>query len=192
VCRICGQTLRKNPAAPIWGTDEHHAQRKKLLGDQRGGKNLRWRGPKKVLSTGYIYIEVSSDDNIGKAMLESGKLRVAEHRLVIAHHIGRPLLLVEVVHHINYDRADNRLENLLLFPCQSEHLAHHHSLGLRTAAFKELETELATLKADRFLLFEIERYARMAVEGDIDESSKGWMGLKDVLDKWTAWKGEDV
>lgn len=50
---------------------------------------------------------------------------VLQHRLVMERHLGRLLSGVEVVHHLNGDPADNRLENLALLQGQSEHIRQH-------------------------------------------------------------------
>ncbi|MEX1177361.1 MAG: HNH endonuclease [Nitriliruptor sp.] len=60
---------------------------------------------------GYWLIPVPPEDR----WLTHGERKIAEHRLVMARHLGRPLHPDESVHHRNGMRTDNRLENLELW-----------------------------------------------------------------------------
>lgn len=49
----------------------------------------------------------------------------AEHRLVAAGKLGRPLRTGEVVHHVDGNPRNNHPDNLRVFPSQAEHAAEH-------------------------------------------------------------------
>jgi hypothetical protein len=82
-----------------------------------------WKGGSMVNRNGYRIV-IAPDDFPFRDMLDRSN-RIREHRMVYALHIGRSLLGAEVVHHINGDKLDNRIENLALFQDNAAHLEHH-------------------------------------------------------------------
>ena len=68
---------------------------------------------------------------------------VLEHRLIMEREIGRPLRPEEVVHHINHDTLDNRIENLRLYANRSEHFRHGHPELAQRRKSKVLEATCA-------------------------------------------------
>lgn len=77
-----------------------------------GPDHPSWKGGRSVDSNGYVHVYIPPEDPLASMRGTGGK--VTEHRLVMARHLGRPLLDGEQIHHINGKRADNRIENLEL------------------------------------------------------------------------------
>lgn len=94
------------------------AERSKKFGYWKGktGKDsAHWKGGVLYNHNGYRMIWSPEHPNCDK----DGYIR--EHRLVMEKHLGRYLDKREVIHHINGNKTDNRLENLKLLANQSEH-----------------------------------------------------------------------
>jgi hypothetical protein len=103
-----------------YGKERASEIKKKLSTAHRNIKHWNSKGGR-VIEPSKGYVLVKSHDHPYKGANEY----VREHRLVMERHIGRHLLPTEIVHHINNDRTDNRIENLMLFSSNSEHAKHH-------------------------------------------------------------------
>lgn len=87
---------------------------KRCANIERGKK--RRKGKYLLLSSGY-YVDYNDE----------GK-RVAVHRLIMEKHLNRKLDTMDIVHHINGDKLDNRIENLCLVRGEGEHQLLHRDL----------------------------------------------------------------
>lgn len=88
-----------------------------LQGEYRPGTH--WNGGRRK-SDGYIDILVREDNPFYSMANKQGY--IPEHRLVMAQHLGRPLLRTEIVHHRpDVAKDDNRIEVLYLMPNPSAH-----------------------------------------------------------------------
>jgi len=125
-----------------------------------GAKNPRWNGGVRQGNDGYRYITVPEDHKFismsGRVFIH-GRYRyyIAEHRLVMAEHLGRPLLKIELVHHKNGTRDDNRLENLELMAHHKEHLPSmnvQNIIARQDRRIAQLEQRITALEADNVRL----------------------------------------
>jgi hypothetical protein len=78
----------------------------------RGEHSSHWKGGRILNKDGYMRSWISSSDPM--FVMADSTNYVLEHRLVMARSLGRPLGRHETIHHINGNRADNRIENLQL------------------------------------------------------------------------------
>jgi hypothetical protein len=106
-------------------------RRKAIKRNQLGSNNSFYRGAKTLSKSGYVLVACEGHPRACK----EGNY-VLEHILVMEKHLGRYLNYStdpknrannEVVHHINFNKQDNRIENLQLMT-QSQHTTLHNNL----------------------------------------------------------------
>lgn len=122
----CGQEL-VNPSRRTLRRIRQGKSAGYVLGHQN------WKGGRVHDNQGYIRIHLPDHPNA------TCMGYILEHRLVMATFLGRALRGDEVVHHLNENREDNRIENLLL-TSKGAHSTLHQAGVLRT---KRLDIECA-------------------------------------------------
>jgi hypothetical protein len=105
------------------------------------------RGPKKGSRQTPEHIANRWAGHVSKTWVSQGRRFVRkdgknllEHRVIMEAHLGRPLMSGEVVHHINGDQLDNRIENLAVMN-HSEHVRATNTGRRRSEAVRKRMSE---------------------------------------------------
>jgi hypothetical protein len=109
VCEVCGLTFYRNKTTSINRFCSHSCRATAM----RGESAAHWNGGTSYISKNGYRIVRSPDGR-----------EIAEHRLVMEQHLGRPLLPTEHVHHGPHGKLCNSLDNLVL-TTNSEHRQFH-------------------------------------------------------------------
>lgn len=113
------EETRKKLSLSSTGRIKSEETRKKLSAAKSGNKHHNWNGGIMTREGGRVFIRISK--NIYKARA----------RMVMEEKIGRRLTKNEIVHHINGDPSDDRVENLMITN-RAVHVIGHHTGSKRS------------------------------------------------------------
>lgn len=152
-CRVCGKETRKRipqlyesiDSGAFTGCCNDCAPKRR--------KNPLSSKGRIALPRGYIKRHIRSFTEEEQRILfpsRDGHDYILEHRAVMSIHLGRPLADYEVVHHLNGNKGDNQLKNLVL-STTDEHNGTHieilERLNQLIKRVKELEDENQLLRS---------------------------------------------
>lgn len=146
-CLDCGATIyRGSLRCKSCASKIKTEKQKRIFKLKTAGKNNpNWKGGTKI-SRGYVLKLVKSHPN------KNSDDYVQEHRLVVEKKIGRYLKKEEVVHHIDEDKSNNKIENLMLFSSQSKHVSFHSKIkqfGVTNPIKRQIKERWNNSSADR-------------------------------------------
>ena len=128
---------------------------------------------------------------------------IAEHRLIMEKYLGRYLSKLEVIHHINHNEEDNRIENLELCESPGQHIIKHHpevkeklrlaNIGRRPPNYNRgikicsickisFETRLSKtgkIFCSRYCFHQFQKGKRISIKSEFKKGQKAWnKGIK--------------
>lgn len=118
VCEGCGKIFPRKRYQRASGYIKYYVQQKVCSNDCKADVHRRTakerfedgKVGRHIKRHGYVWLSIPA------LLSPTGKkIEMLEHRWVMEKHLGRRLLPEETVHHINGDRAFNKIENLELF-----------------------------------------------------------------------------
>jgi hypothetical protein len=109
-----------------------------------------WKGGTIISKKGYVTVFVDKNDFFYPMAFKKNPY-VPEHRLVMAKHLGRLLHTWEIVHHINGNKSDNRIENLQI----TSDLGHKQITLLESKINRLIESQEELKKEIRVLRLQL-------------------------------------
>jgi hypothetical protein len=147
-CLNCGKErwvllIKKKPVSDLC-KDCSGLKNLSNIPSQKRENSPRWNGGRGDDGDGYI--RVALPDEFFRPMARKDGY-ITEHRLVMAKSLGRNLHLWEIVHHLNGNKKDNRIENLQLVTDDQ-----HKQITILENRIKYLEKRVTTLEIESVLL----------------------------------------
>ena len=88
-----------------------------------GKRNPNWKGGRYKNDKGYIMINLPKHPKA-----KYNRPYISEHVLITEAFIGRFLRKGEVIHHIDFNPSNNKINNLMVFPNHKEHQSFHNKV----------------------------------------------------------------
>jgi hypothetical protein len=96
--------------------------KRRTFSDYKGKTSYQWKGGIRKRDDGYILKWIPT--NSLYAPMKADKKYILQHRYVMAKHLGRLLDDNEIVHHIDGNKKNNKIQNLKLMT-RGEHIKLH-------------------------------------------------------------------